>query len=233
MCGQRRPTPSLGVGCGVLPSPRLHCIGRSLTATTHTGSPFGGLSLSASPILPSQENSQLGQKRSMSERPRAARCYSGHNPEKGETVAGLREVQAQGPGGFVGPARHLTCPAESVARAATSFPSSFGGWGGKEGEGQYFKQFPSSLLPFLAACQRLSYGKQNKGSDFTRAWTRISNPRLKTIIKIMAIICLCRSQAGCKLEMGLAMLLGAGVGFGQRGMAIRNHNEEGPPKRSK
>lgn len=167
----------------------------------------------------------------MSERPWTTRCYcSGHNPEKGEKVAGLREVQAQGPGGFVGPAHHLTCPAESVVQAAPSFPSSFAEVGGT---GQYFKQFPSSLLPFLATCQSLSYGKQNKGSDFTIAWTRISNPRLKTIIKIMAIICLCRSQAGCKLEMGLAMLLGAGVGFGQRGMAIRNHNEEGPPKGSK
>lgn len=63
------------------------------------------------------------------------------------------------------------------------------------------------------------------------ARTRISNPRLKIIIiKIMPIICLRRSQAGCRLEMGLAVLLGAGVGFGRRGMAIRNQNEHGPPK---
>lgn len=74
--------------------------------------------------------------------------------------------------------------------------------------GQYFELFPSSLLPFLAACQSLSYGKQDKGSDFMSAWTRISNPRLKiTIIKIMAIICLRSSQANCRLEMGLAKLL--------------------------
>lgn len=49
----------------------------------------------------------------------------------------------------------------------------------------------------------------------------------------MAIICLRGSQAGSRLEMGLVMLLGAGVGFGQRRVAVRNPDEPGPPKRSK
>lgn len=66
------------------------------------------------------------------------------------------------------------------------------------------------------------------------AWTRVSNPQLKaTVIKIMAIICPQRSQTDCRLEPGLVMLLGTGVGFGQRGVATRNHNEQGPPKGSR
>lgn len=70
------------------------------------------------------------------------------------------------------PSAHLPC---RVCASASPFLLQQLWWGG----GQYFKRFPSSLLPFLDACQSLSYGKRDKGSDFMSAWTRISNPRLK------------------------------------------------------
>lgn len=63
-----------------------------------------------------------------------------------------------------------------------------------------------SFLPFLAACWSQSYRKQDKGSDFMSAWTRILQSTIKNDNKkIMAVIY--RSRARHRLETSLAMLL--------------------------
>lgn len=88
---------------------------------------------------------------------------------KGEKVAGLREGQGQRHGGTCD-SPHL--PYRVCGPVSPFFPSPAASGGGA---GQYFTRFSSPLLPFLAACQSLSYGKQDKGSDFMSSWTRSSN----------------------------------------------------------
>lgn len=125
---------------------------------------------------------------------------TGLNLEKGGKAAEAR--QGAGPGGGVGPAGHLTCPAGSATQSF--LPQQLR----VEEAGQHLKLSPSSFLPFLAAGQSLSYGKQDKGSDFMSAWTVILKSTIKNNNeKITAVIRLHRSRPCSRLGMGLATLL--------------------------
>lgn len=88
-----------------------------------------------------------------------------------------------GQGGRVGPTSHFTCCGHSPFFLSRQVFFRMG-WGSRLA----FQAL--SLLPLLAACQGLSYGKQDKGSDFMSVWTRISNSGLRKMARIVGIICL-------------------------------------------